>query len=164
MSGLNEVDAAILIITVLSSLFGLWRGLIKEVLSLLTWIAALLVARVYSETLAGFLVNMIDSSSVRYVTAFALIFIVIMMLGTLLNHLMSKLLTVTGLKLADRLLGGVFGIARGAIIVLVIIFITGVFVSETEQWQQSTLIPYGLSAIEWSRIFIGDLNTIDLAQ
>ncbi len=161
---MNEVDAAILIVTVLSCLFGLWRGLIKEVLSLLTWVAALLVARVYSEVLAGLLTNMIDSSSVRYVTAFALIFVVVMIIGTFLNHLMAKLITITGLKLADRLLGGIFGVARGVIIVLVIVFITSVFVSETERWQQSMLIPYSMAAIEWSRIFIGDLNSVNLVQ
>lgn len=161
---MNEVDAAILGVTVVSCLFGLWRGLIKEVLSLLTWIAALLVARVYSQYLAGWLVNMIDSSSVRYVTAFAVIFVVVMMAGTVLNHLMAKLLTITGLKLADRLLGGVFGVARGVIIVLVIVFILSVFVSETERWRQSMLIPYSMAAIEWSRIFIGDLNSVNLVQ
>lgn len=161
---MNEVDAAILGVTVVSCLFGLWRGLIKEVLSLLTWIAALLVARVYSQYLAGWLVNIIDSSSVRYVTAFAVIFVVVMMAGTVLNHLMAKLLTITGLKLADRLLGGVFGVARGVIIVLVIVFILSVFVSETERWRQSMLIPYSMAAIEWSRIFIGDLNSVNLVQ
>ena len=46
---MNEVDTAILTVTALSFIFGLWRGLVKEVLSLVTWIAALLVARVYSE-------------------------------------------------------------------------------------------------------------------
>lgn len=160
---MNGADTAILIVTTLSCAFGLWRGLVKEVLSLLTWIAALLVARVYSEVLSGFLVNVIESSSVRYVAAFAIIFVVVMMLGTLLNHIMSKLLTVTGLKLADRLLGGVFGIVRGVIIVLVILFISGVFLSETEQWQQSTLIPYGEGLIEWSRIFIADMNSVNPA-
>lgn len=157
---MNETDAAILIVTGISCLFGLWRGLIKEVLSLLTWLAALLVARVYSQFLAELMVNVIDSSGVRYVTAFAILFVVVMMLGTLMNHFMAKLITVTGLKFADRLLGGVFGIARGAVIVLVILFITGVFVSETEQWQQSRLIPYGVAAIEKSRVFIGDLGII----
>ena len=161
---MNGVDTAILVVTTLSCLFGLWRGLIKEVLLLVTWVAALLVARVYSETLSELMVNAIDSDSVRYVTAFALIFVVVMMAGTLFNHLLSKLLTITGLKAVDRLLGGVFGVARGVIIVLVILFISSVFVSETEQWQQSTLIPYGLAMIEWSRIFIEDMNSINLGQ
>ena len=161
---MNGVDTAILVITTLSFLFGLWRGLIKEVLSLLTWVAALIVARLYSEALSELLVNIIDSSSIRYVSAFAIIFIVVMMLGTFLNYLMSKLLTITGLKFADRLLGGVFGVARGVIIVLVILFISGLFLSETEQWQQSTLIPYGLWMTEWLRMFVGDTNSVYLTQ
>ena len=156
----NQVDIVILIITVLSSLFGLWRGLIKEVLSLLTWIAALLVSRVYSEPLAGLMAGMIENDGIRYVTAFAILFVTVMMLGTFLNFLMSKLLNVTGLKLVDRLLGAAFGVARGVIIVLVILFITSMFVSETELWQQSQLIPYGMELIEKSQVFIGDMNSV----
>ena len=147
MAGLNGVDVAILSVTLLSCLFGIWRGLIKEVLSLLTWVAALVVARVYSELLAGFMVNLIQSPTGRYVTAFTLLFIVTMMLGTLLIHFMSKLLTITGV-----------------IIVLVIMFITGLFISETEQWQQSTLIPYGVAMIEWSRVLVNDFNATSVVQ
>lgn len=161
---LNQVDIAILIITTLSSLFGLWRGLIKEVLSLLSWIAALLVARVYSEYLSEMLSGMIENDGIRYVTAFAVLFVAVMMAGTLINFLLSKVLGVSGLKFADRLLGGVFGIARGLIIVLVIIFISSVFVSERALWQESKLIPYGMTMIAKSRIFIGDLNSVEPAQ
>jgi len=156
----NQVDLVILIITVLSSAFGLWRGLIKEVLSLLTWIAALLVSRVYSEPLAGLMTGMIENDGIRYVSAFALLFVIVMMFGTFLNFLMSKLIKVTGLKLADRLLGAGFGVARGVIIVLVIMFITSMFVSETQLWQQSQLVPYGMDLIEKSQVFIGDMNSV----
>jgi membrane protein required for colicin V production len=159
----NQVDIVILIITLLSSIFGLWRGLIKEVLSLLTWIAALLVSRVYSEPLAGLMTGMIENDGIRYVSAFAILFVIVMMLGTFLNFLMSKLLNFTGLKLADRLLGAVFGVARGVIIVLVILFVTSVFVSETELWQKSQLIPYGMDLIEKSQVFIGDMNSVSPA-
>ena len=157
---LNQVDIVILIIMVLSSAFGLWRGLIKEVLSLLTWIAALLVSRVYSEPLAGLMMGMIESDGIRYVSAFAILFVIVMVLGTFLNFLMSKLLDVTGLKFADRLLGSVFGLARGVIIVLVILFVTSMFVSETELWQQSQLIPYGMALVEKSQVFIGDMYSV----
>jgi uncharacterized membrane protein required for colicin V production/cell division septation protein DedD len=156
----NQVDIVILIITVLSSAFGLWRGLIKEVLSLLTWIAALLVSRVYSEPLAGWMTGMIENDGIRYVSAFAILFFIVMMFGTFLNSLLSKLLSVTGLKLADRLLGAGFGVARGVIIVLVIMFIASMFVSETELWQQSQLVPYGMDLIERSQVFIGDMNSV----
>ncbi|MFT4749504.1 MAG: membrane protein required for colicin V production [Pseudohongiellaceae bacterium] len=163
IASLNEVDAIILVIVGLSCLFGIWRGLVKEVLSLVTWIAALTLARLYSGVLADFMINLINNESARYVVAFAIVFVLVMMIGTLINHLISKLLTVTGLKLVDRLLGGAFGVVRGAVIVVVIVFIIGAFVNETLQWQESQLIPYGLSAIEWTQLYIDieDVNSVE---
>ena len=155
MGALNQIDTAILIVIAISAAFGLWRGFVKEVLSLLSWIAALLVARVYSEPFAGLLVNMIEREAIRYVTAFALLFVLVIMTGTLINHFMAKLLTITGLKFLDRLLGAVFGLARGTVIVMFILFILSVFVSETEWWQESTLIPYSMVMIDDYGIFFG---------
>ena len=164
MGALNQLDTAILIVIAISVAFGLWRGFVKEVLSLLSWIAALLAARVYSEPFAGLFVNTIESESIRYVTAFALLFVIVIMIGTLINHFMAKLLTITELKFLDRLLGAVFGLARGTVVVLVNLFILNVFVSETEWWQKSTLIPYGMVMIEESQIFIRDMNSVTPVQ
>ena len=72
---MNWLDTTIIIITGLSCIFGLWRGLVREVLSLVTWVLALLVARTYSEVLVNFLFMSIDNVTVRYVAAFALILI-----------------------------------------------------------------------------------------
>ena len=157
---MTQVDTLILAVIAISSAFGVRRGFIKEIMSLLSWIAALLVSRVYSVSLASILENLIDNPSVRYVIAFSVLFVIIIMLGTLLNHLMSKLLVVTGLKTIDRLLGAVFGVARGTVIVLVFLFVLNVFVSESEWWQQSTLIPYGMVLIEESQFFIGDMDAL----
>ncbi len=163
IASMNEVDAIILVIIGLSCLFGIWRGLVKEVLSLMTWIAALTLARLYSGVFADFMVNLITNESARYVTAFAIVFVLVMMIGTLINHLISKLLTITGLKLVDRLLGGAFGVVRGSVIVVVILFITGAFVNKMPQWQESQLIPYGLSLIEWTQLYIDidDVNSVE---
>ena len=157
---MTQVDNLILAVIAISSAFGVRRGFIKEIMSLLSWIAALLVSRVYSGSLASILENLIDNPSVRYVFAFSVLFVTIIVLGTLLNHLMSKLLVVTGLKTIDRLLGAVFGVARGTVIVLVFLFVLNVFVSESEWWQQSTLIPYGMVLIEESQFFIGDMDAL----
>ena len=161
---MNWLDTTIIIVTGLSCIFGLWRGLVREVLSLVTWVLALLVARTYSEVLVNFLFMSIDNVTVRYVTAFALIFIAVMMLGTFLNFLMSKLLVFTGLKLIDRVLGGLFGIARGMLIVLVGLFFSSFFLSQGDYWQQSRLIPYGQNMIDISRGFIEDAGGMDLPQ
>lgn len=158
---MNQVDTAILIVIAISAAFGLWCGFIKEVLSLLSWIAALVVARLYSDTFSGMLTGLIESDSIRYVTAFCVLFVGVFLVGALINHFMNKVLTITGLKFFDKLLGGVFGVARGTVIILVILFILNVFVSETEWWQQSTLIPYGMVMIEQSQLFIGDMNSAE---
>ena len=160
---MNWVDASILIVTALSFTFGIWRGLVREVLSLITWILALLVARSYSEVVAATLFNSFDNLTMRYVTAFALIFIGVMMLGTFVNFLMSKLLIFTGLRFADRILGGLFGIARGALIVLVGLFFSSFFLSQGEYWQNSKLIPYGQTMIEMSRSFIQDRGDAEVS-
>ena len=160
---MTQVDNLILAVIAISSAFGVRRGFIKEIMSLLSWIAALLVSRIYSGSLASILENLVDNPSVRYVIAFSVLFVIIIMLGTLLNHFMSKLLIVTGLKTIDRLLGAVFGIARGTVIVLVFLFVLNVFVSESEWWKQSTLIPYGMVLIEESQFFIGDMNALNPA-
>lgn len=160
---MNWVDASILIVTALSFTFGIWRGLVREVLSLITWILALLVARSYSEVVAATLFNSFDNLTMRYVTAFALIFIGVMMLGTFVNFLMSKLLIFTGLRFVDRILGGLFGIARGALIVLVGLFFSSFFLSQGEYWQNSKLIPYGQTMIEMSRSFIQDRGDAEVS-
>ena len=152
---MTEVDAVILVIVALSCLFGLWRGLIKEVLSLVTWVAALTLSRLYSGELAAYMANLIENEAARLVAAFAIIFVIVMMLGTLINHMLTKLLAITGLKVADRIFGGVFGVARGAVITVVILFIAGPFVNETDRWQQSQLIPYGLLLIDYTQDYIG---------
>jgi len=161
---MNWVDASIMIVTGLSCIFGIWRGLVKEVLSLVTWVFALLVARMYSEVVADVLFSSFDNITVRYVTAFALIFIGVMMFGTFVNFLMSKLLIFTGLKFADRLLGGLFGIARGVLIVVIGLFFSSFFLSQAEYWQKSKLIPYGQTMIEMSRSFIQDRSDAEVSM
>ena len=159
---MNELDIAILLVTALSCVFGFWRGFVKEILGLVTWVAALLIAWVGSEGLSGLMANFIETDSVRDVFAFALIFIIVVLLGSVLSRVLVKLLTITGLRFIDCFLGGMFGIARGLIIVLVSILISSIFVSETEQWQQSMLIPYGLPVVKWSRTLISDMNNTNL--
>jgi len=156
---LSLFDIIVVSIIALSLFFGFWRGFVKEILSILTWIAALLIARIYSEFLTPMFSGFVDDTSVRYVLAFAVLFILTMMLGTLLNHFMSKLITVTGLKFTDRLLGGVFGLCRGVIIGLLILFFAGPFYSGSIWWQSSSIVPYGIELIELSKVLITDSPT-----
>jgi len=158
ISSFNWVDIIIVTIIALSAIFGLWRGLVKEVFSLVTWVAALIVARVYSVSLAPLFATTFEGETTRYIVAFVVLFLLTMVVGTLVSHLLSKLLTIAGLKLTDRILGGGFGVLRGTILVMLVIFVAGGFFASTPTWQQSRLIPVGISLIEWSKIFISDIS------
>jgi membrane protein required for colicin V production len=158
LSGINWTDIVILAVIGMSCLYGLWRGLIREVFSLVTWVAALIVARLYSSALAPLLSGVFEGETTRYVAAFTLLFIATIIVGSLLTHVLSKLLTLAGLKFTDRLLGGVFGVARGGIIVMLLIFVLSGLFANTVAWQESRLIPYGVMGIERSRLFIDDLE------
>jgi membrane protein required for colicin V production len=153
---MNEVDALVMLVIALSCVFGLLRGLIKEFFSLLTWVTASVVARAFGTNLAAALEGMIENSNVRFMVAFSLIVGLIMIGGAVLNSYMSKRFAMPRLKNADRFMGGVFGIARGGVIALMVIYILRGFIVETELWQQSILIPYAMETIEWSQDYIGD--------
>ncbi|MCY4263743.1 MAG: CvpA family protein [Gammaproteobacteria bacterium] len=161
---MNPFDTAILIVIGISALYGLWRGLVKEILSLVIWVVALVVARLHSGLVADMLSSLIENEIVRSLTAFCLLFLGVLIAGSLLIKLMDTVLTVTGLSLFDKMLGAIFGVARGAVIVLVCLYILNVFLSENTRWQDSSLIPYGMAMIQQSQEWIvewqGDIDTV----
>jgi membrane protein required for colicin V production len=157
---LNWIDVAILMVTGISCMFGLWRGFVREVLSLLAWIAALLIARVYSPDLAPLLGGWIASEPMQKVFAFAVLFIVTLIVGAMINHLVAKLIDISGLKLTDRLLGGVFGIARGVVILMVFVYFGASFFAIEPWWIESKFIPYGIDLLELTRVYVADVSDI----
>src|SRR5690606_38115694 len=113
------VDWAIIAVIAVSSLISLKRGFVKEALSLVTWIVAGVVAWMFGGALAEHLSEFIATPSVRVIAACALLFIVTLLVGGLVNFLIGELIRVTGLDGTDRVLGMVFGAARGALLVVV---------------------------------------------
>lgn len=156
----DGVDVAILIICGISCLFGLWRGFVREVLSLLAWVAALLVGRIYSDDLAPMLGSWIVSESMQKVFAFAVLFVATLIVGAMVNFLVAKLIDISGLKLTDRLLGGVFGIARGVVILMAFIYFGASFFANDAWWMESQLIPYGIDLLELTRMYVTDVNDV----
>ncbi|MEO5573004.1 MAG: CvpA family protein, partial [Gammaproteobacteria bacterium] len=119
------VDWLIVGIIALSGLIGLLRGLVREALSLIAWVAAIWVAISFSHYVAGLLVEQIPSSTVRLMAAFAGLFVITLMLAALVNYLIAKLVDKTGLSGTDHLLGVFFGIARGVVLVAIIVLLAG---------------------------------------
>ena len=156
---MNWIDWAIIAILGLSTLLSLKRGFVKEALSLLAWVAAFLVSTALSGRLSTQLAELIANDSLRYASAYVLLFAATLMLGSLLNMLLAQVIKVTGLSGADRLLGTVFGFARGLVVVLVMLFVVRAVlpVEEQQSVEQSLLVPH-LSVVEqWARQNFSDV-------
>jgi len=139
---MNWADYAIIGICVVSVVVSLFRGFIREVFSLLVWIAAVYAALQVAGPLAVQLEGIIEVPSVRVIIAFVGVFLVVLAVGGLINYLLGKLVDSTGLSGTDRLFGALFGALRGLAIVLAAVIIAGFtpFVADP-WWRQSMLLP-----------------------
>jgi membrane protein required for colicin V production len=135
------VDFAIIGIVALSALVGFTRGLVREVLSFVIWLGAVLIAWMFHKELAAELTSWIESPSVRLGAAFLILVFVVLFLGAIFGHFLSILVEKTGLTATDRVLGVVFGGARGAVLVAMLVFLGALTpLPEDDWWQGSVLI------------------------
>ncbi|CRI67744.1 Colicin V production protein homolog [Thiocapsa sp. KS1] len=147
---MNWVDYAILGVILLSALVGVGRGLIREVLSLGVWIAAILVAWLFHREVAELLVPYLSQPSVRLAAAFIGLILGTLVLGAILGALLSALIESTGLSAVDRVLGLVFGAARGVVIVAMAVYLAALTpMPEDSWWQESRLIGQFQTVAGW---------------
>lgn len=136
------VDYAIIGIIALSAIIGLARGLIREVLALGVWIAALLAAWFFYRPVAEQLTPWLETPSLRMGAAVVLIVLGVLIAGAIVGWVLSLLVEKTGLTGTDRLLGMVFGAGRGAVVVALLVFLASLTpVVEDPWWSQSELLP-----------------------
>lgn len=149
------VDIILVVIVLVSSLIGVYRGLIKEALSLASWFLAIVAGTLFSAQLADLMENLINNASLRRIAAFAILFIVVIFAGSLISNLVSKMTQAAGLKGADRTLGGLFGILRGLIIVLVLVLICTQFDLSQRWFENSMLVPHAVAMLDFLQGFFG---------
>ena len=118
-------DYAVLAIIGVSILLSVMRGFLREVMALLAWVVAFWVANLFTDQLAPLLPAAIPTPALRVLAAFVLLFFGVLLLMSLLAIAVSQFLKVIGVGPWDRLLGAFFGFARGMIIVLVLVLLSG---------------------------------------
>ncbi len=123
------------------------RGLIKEMLSLLGWIVSFVVANAYGAALAKLLPDMIPGNAIRMIIGFIALFIAVRLLMQLVILAMQAMINATGLTMADRGLGGLFGLARGIVLVLAAVLVCGMTsIPKQDFWKNALLSPIAEAA------------------
>jgi membrane protein required for colicin V production len=119
------IDFTVLGVVAASVIWGAWRGLVREVLAILGWVIAFLAANLFAGPLGEVMPQAIPTPELRLAAAFIAIFLGSLVVTTLIGLLLSKAVHAVGLAGLDRLLGAMFGVARGALIILAATLLAG---------------------------------------
>jgi membrane protein required for colicin V production len=119
------LDYAVVGVMAVSMLWGAWRGLVREVISLAGWVIAFLAASLFAGPLAEVLPQSIPTPELRSVAAFIAVFVGALIVAALFGLVLSKIVRAVGLAALDRVLGTLFGLARGVLLVVAFALLAG---------------------------------------
>ncbi len=138
MDALGAVDWFLLAVLGLSVIIGVWRGLVFEVLSLLGWVAAYFAAQWFAPVMGGHIPVGAPGSAINHAAAFAVTFIAALIVWGLAARLVRLMITASPLSVPDRLLGAVFGLLRGTVVLLALATLVAMTpVARSPAWTQS---------------------------
>ncbi|WP_027966707.1 CvpA family protein [Halomonas halocynthiae] len=148
---LTWLDWLCIALLTLTALSGLMRGLIREVLGLVGWLAAILAARLLSPEVAEHLAGVIDSPDARLLVAFVLVVAAVIIIFSIVIRMLRGLLGWAGLGVIDHLGGAAFGMLKGgAILVVMTLLISLTPLDELQAWEDSALRPQLEQLSEWT--------------
>ena len=147
---MNILDYAIMVITVLSVLVGLWRGFVREAISLGVWVAAFWLAYALAGSVEVYLIGWISDEALRLGAAFVIIFLAVHMLGFVVSFVALKLVKSVGLGSVDRAAGGGFGVLRAVVVISVAVLLAGFTpLKEEPFWTQSYFVDIFQELLVW---------------
>ncbi len=152
------VDYIILTIIVLSAFVSVIKGFVKEAVSLATWFVAIFVSLSFSPRAAGLLPESFLQPSLRLGVAFIALFVLVLLMGGLVKFLLGAFINKTGLSGTDRAVGVIFGVARGLLIISVLVVLASLTpMPQDEWWKSSYLLPHFIAVIEGLKPMLPDV-------
>lgn len=137
---MSLLDIIVLLILVLAVVRGLMRGMIDTLFSLAAWILAFLLGKWGALMVAPMLPIGVDNPAIRYFAGFMVVFLVVLIGVLLLGHALASLVKAVGLGGADKVLGGVLGLAKGLVILVGLTIAAGLTsLPRTEFWKQAAM-------------------------
>ncbi|MSQ49769.1 MAG: CvpA family protein [Betaproteobacteria bacterium] len=143
------LDYAVIGVFAMSLVVGAWRGLVREVLSILGWVIAFLAANLLAGPLGPMMPQTIPSPELRVAAAYLAVFVASLLVTSLVGLLLSRIVKAAGLGGVDRMLGALFGVARGLLIVLAAALCAGLTSAPQQAfWRDSLSAPLLVQAAE----------------
>lgn len=143
---MNFFDYILIALVGLSMVLSLWRGFVREIISLIGLVAAFLVAARLSAQAGDFLGEWITNATVADIAGFVLVFVIIMTLVGIIGAIIRKLVGMADLTATDRTLGIFFGAARGLLLIGLCFLVYTSYTKPDKPWmKQSLLTPYAVS-------------------
>jgi len=154
---MNWTDYVIIALLVFSSIAGLMRGLLREIISLVSWLAAVVLAWQYASELEPYLGGALNGEGVRPWAARAIIFITVLLIGAAIGAIVTRFTRLSIFSGTDRLLGFVFGMLRGIVVLGVLAILCHAVRLDEEPWYRaSTLAPYAQKVGNVLRSLVGE--------
>jgi membrane protein required for colicin V production len=153
---MNSADYVILAAILFSAAIGAVRGFLREAISLAAWVVALFVAWHFSDLVEPHLGGLLAGSDVRPWAARVIIVVLLLILGSIVGAMLAHFVRLSIFSGTDRLLGFVFGLLRGFVLLGVFVILGQLLRLQGEDWWgHSTLIPYGESIANGVRTLVG---------
>ena len=148
---LNALDLFLIGILLVSLIWGLFRGLVREVLALSSWVLAGWLTWRYGATLGNYLMAWMNSERLSYLSGLGTVFVGSLVAFTLISRVAYKQFRVSGLTAMNRILGAVFGIARGVVVSTLLLFGAQFSPATEASWyKDSQLVPYFAPLLEFT--------------
>ena len=148
---LNVLDLLLAGILLVSLIWGLLRGLVREVLALGSWVFAGWLTWRYGATLGDYLVVWLSSERISYLAGLGIVFIGSLIAFTLISRVAYKHFRISGLTAMNRILGAAFGFARGVVVSILLLFGAQLSPATEAQWyRDSELVPYFVPLLDFT--------------
>lgn len=140
-------DYALLGILGLSVLVSVWRGAVRELLALASWVIAFLVAQAYAGTVGALMPAAIPSPALRVLAGFLVVFLTVLLLVAITSLAISQLVRAAGLGPLDRTLGAIFGLLRGILVAALLVLLAGLTSAPRESWWRNAMFSAPMEAL-----------------
>lgn len=137
---LNVADVFIILTILISTAIGIYRGFIREFLTIVTWIVASFVAYLYGKDL-GEQMFFLDDPYAKEIFGMVAVFLGVVFIGFLLKVIICKIAKITGVSKVDRVTGALFGALRGCIIIVLVLYVSSKNITNQEWYKKSKFLP-----------------------